>query len=403
MRRVFLIGLALAWAVVASAQEATKAEQSKGAEQSIAELSARLEKSEKRIATFQEIRKYVNLTAFFQAQYDWIDDREGLSNTGTSTFHIRRARMNLAGTLYQGEKGAKIDYRFLFDLARLPKNNPLLEAWVRYQPFKEFGVQMGQLMNPFSYEAATASAKYEFIDYSYVVRALAKLSTDDLTGYSTSGRDCGVQFFGGFIHRKGYSIINYNLAILNGNGVNLKDDNKSKDIVGRLTIKPIKELSASLYYQRGEANLSHFSEEKLAEYGWRGNAEYVKFHRLGGGFAYKSNNIFLRGEYIAGLTGNLVSEGAYLQGVRYFSLPKNAGRIWVGGMVDYLCLNCGDYIHRNTKESVVDMRYTLSAGYWPIKYFRLQVAYSLEQKINDTFKNNRPFGNSVKFMATVLL
>ncbi|MBO7221364.1 MAG: hypothetical protein J6V21_09335 [Alistipes sp.] len=402
MKRFLLIVVTLILAFTASAQETAQSEQSKSTEQSIAELSTRLEKSEKRIAAFQEIRKYAHLTAFFQAQYDWLDDRKGNANTGTSTFHIRRARMNLAGTLYSGEKGAKIDYRFLFDVVRIPQN-PLIEAWVRYQPFKELGVQLGQFMNPFSYEAATTSAKYEFIDFSYVVRNLVKLGSEDLTGYTSSGRDTGIQLFGGFIHRNGYSIINYNLAILNGNGINLKDDNKSKDIVGRLTIKPIKELNMAIYYQRGEANLSGFDAEKYADYNWKGNAEYVKTHRWGGGFAYTSDKIFLRGEYIVGLTGNLVSEGAFLQGVRYFSLPKNAGRVWVGGMVDYFRRDCGDYTHRNNKDANVDMRYTLCAGYWPIKYLRLQLAYSLEHRVNYTFPNNRPFGNGVKFMATVLL
>ncbi len=399
MKRFLVVVAALVLALAASAQS-EQSEQNKKSEQSIAELSTRLEKSEKRIAAFQEIRKYAHLSAFFQAQYDWLDDRDGHSATGTSTFHIRRARMNLAGTLYSGEKGAKIDYRFLFDVVRIPKN-PLIEAWVRYQPFKEFGVQMGQFIPPLTFESSQSSSKYEFIDFSYAVRALARVGGEDLMGYSSSGRDIGMQLFGGFVHRNGYSIINYNVAVINGNGINTKDDNKSKDIIGRLTIKPIKELSLALYYQRGEANLSKL--ENYAEYNWKGNAEYVKTHRWGGGVAYRSDKVFFRSEYIAGLTGSLASEGAYIQGGHYFSLPKNAGRMWVGGMVDYFCRNCFDYMQRDTKNAAIDMRYTLSVGYLPIKFLRLQMAYSLEQRVNHTFANNRPFGNGVKFMATVLL
>lgn len=400
MRRFLVLATALVLTLAASAQEAAQSVQSKDTEQSIAELSTRLEKSEKRIAAFQEVRKYAHLSAFFQAQYDWLDDRDGHAMTGTSSFHIRRARMILTGNLYEGAKGAKIDYRFLFDLVRFPKN-PLIEAWIRYQPFKELGVQMGQFIPPLTFEAAQSSARYEFIDFSYVVRAMARVGSEDLTGYSSSGRDTGLQLFGGFLHRNGYSIINYNVAVINGNGINTKDDNKSKDIIGRLTIKPIKELSVALYYQRGEANLSKM--ENYAEYGWKGNAEYVKTHRWGGGLAYYSDRVFARGEYIGGLTGNLASEGAYIQGGYYFPLPKNAGRIWAGGMVDYFCRNCFDYIQRDTKNAAIDMRYTLAVGYNPIKFIRLQVAYSLEQRINRTFSNNRPFGNGVKFMTTVLL
>ena len=399
MRRFLVLATALVLTLATSAQEAAQSVQSKDTEQSIAELSTRLEKSEKRIAAFQEVRKYAHLSAFFQAQYDWLDDRDGHAMTGTSSFHIRRARMILTGNLYEGAKGAKIDYRFLFDLVRFPKN-PLIEAWIRYQPFKELGVQMGQFIPPLTFEAAQSSARYEFIDFSYVVRAMARVGSEDLTGYSSSGRDTGLQLFGGFLHRNGYSIINYNVAVINGNGINTKDDNKSKDIIGRLTIKPIKELSVALYYQRGEANLSKM--ENYAEYGWKGNAEYVKTHRWGGGLAYYSDRAFARGEYIGGLTGNLASEGAYIQGGYFFHLPKNAGKIWAGGMVDYFCRNLFDYTHRNTAEAKIDTRYSLCVGYKPIKYFHLQLAYSLNQRIHYTFDNNRHFGNSIKLMATAM-
>ena len=59
---------------------------------------------------------------------------------------------------------------------------------------------------------------------------LAKMGANDVTGYDVTARDIGFQFFGGFIHREGYSVINYNVGLLNGSGINTKDDNKSKDI-----------------------------------------------------------------------------------------------------------------------------------------------------------------------------
>ncbi len=364
-------------------------------------VKVRLTKVEKRAAALEKLRQYVKLSAFMQGEYDWVDSDNADDKTGTSSFYLRRVRFTFAGDLYRGKKGAKLDYRVYFDLCRIPKN-PILDMWIRYQPVKEFGVQFGQFKNPLTFEASISPAKYDFIDFSYAVRNLAKMGADDVTGYNMTARDAGFQLFGGFLHRDGYSIINYNVGVLNGNGINTKDDNKSKDIFGRLTIKTSKDFALAAYYQWGEANLTPIKESNptmYAEYGWNGNAEYVKTHRWGGGFSYDGEKGFARGEYIAGLTGSLASEGLYVEGGYRHHLPKNAGVFWAGGMVDYYCRNTFDYIHRDTKNAAVNMRYSVCLGYEPVKYFRLQLAYSLKQNIN-TGAMIRPFENSLKLMAT---
>ncbi len=397
MRKFLLTAAVLVCSFAASAQETTKSTQS---EQNTTELSTRLEKQEKRLAVLEKVRQYVKLSAFMQAQYDWLSDNEGNEKTGTSSFYLRRVRFTLAGDLYRGKKGAKLDYRVYFDLCRLPSKNPILDMWIRFQPIKEFGIQLGQYKNPVTFEASISPSKYDFIDFSYVVSNLAKMGANDLTGLNETARDIGFQFFGGFIHRDGYSVINYNIGLLNGSGINTKDNNKSKDIYGKLTIKPSKDLAMAAYYQWGEANLSSFTAEKYAEYGWTGSAEYVPMHRWGIGLNYDGKHAFARSEYIGGLTGSLPSEGLYAEAGYRHHLPKNAGMLWAGGMVDYFCRNCFDYIHRDTKNAMIDMRYSLCLGYSPIKYFRMQLAYSLEHKINQTFGNGSKFGNGVKLMLT---
>jgi len=364
-------------------------------------VEARLAKTEKRTAKLEKLKQYVTLSGFIQGEYDWIDNGTNGNTTTTSSFYIRRLRFTVAGDLYKGKAG-KLDYRVYIDLARIknPNPNPILDMWVRYQPVKEFGVQFGQFKNPITFEASISPAKYDFIDYSYAVCNLAKMGSNDVAGLNATARDMGFQLFGGFIHREGYSILNYNVGVLNGNGINAKDNNKSKDIFARLTVKPTKDFALAAYYQWGEANLSHFSAEKYAEYGWTGSSEYVSTHRWGGGFSYDGKKAFARGEYIGGLTGALASEGAYIEGGKRFNLPKNSGMLWAGAMVDYFCRNTFDYIHRDTKNAAIDMRYSVCVGYTPFKYLRVQLAYSLEQRINKTLSNNRHFGNGVKLMVT---
>jgi hypothetical protein len=229
------------------------------------------------------------------------------------------------------------------------------------------------------------------------------MGSNDVCGLNVTARDAGVMLLGGFIHRDSYSILNYHVGVLNGNGLNEKDNNKSKDIFARITVKPSKDLALAAYYQWGEANLLHMLNDKpnlYADYRWNGSAEYVTTHRWGGGFNYDGKKAFARGEYIAGLTGAMPSEGLYVEAGKRFNLKENRGMFWAGGMVDYFCRNCFDYIHRDTKNAAIEMRYSVCLGYTPVKYFRVQLAYSLEQRINHTFNTNRHFGNGVKLMVT---
>ncbi len=397
MRKFISLVFALIVGVGATVSAQTSVE--KGGADSVKVAPTKLEK---RVARLEKIRQYVKLSGFIQGEYDWLDDREGSQSTGTSSFYIRRLRFTVSGDLYRGKRGAKIDYRVYFDLARikLPNPNPILDMWFRYQPVKEFGVQFGQFKNPLTFEASISPSQYDFIDFSYAVSNLAKMGSDDVAGLNVTARDLGFQLFGGFIHRDGYSILNYNIGVVNGSGINVKDNNKSKDIFARLTVKPMKDFALTAYYQWGEANLSGFSAEKYAEYGWTGSAEYVTMHRWGGGFNYDSKKGFARGEYIAGLTGALPSEGLYIEGGKRFNLPKRGGMLWAGAMVDYFCRNCFDYVKRDTANAIIDMRYSVCVGYTPFKYMRVQLAYSLEHRINHAFANNRPFGNGVKLMVT---
>ena len=394
MKRFYILVLvALFVGATVSAQEVIKKEAEKES------TEARLEKLEKHAAKQEKLRQYFNVSGFIQGMYEW-HDADAAQTTDISSFSVRRARLTLSGDLYKGKAGV-LDYRFYFDIARVPKN-PILDMWIRYQPCKEFGIQLGQYKNPVTFEASISPSKYDFIDFSYAVQNLAKMGKNDVAGLDVTARDIGFQFLGGFIHRDGYSIINYNIGVLNGSGINTKDNNKSKDIYGKLTIKTSKDFALSGYYQWGEANLSSFTADKYAEYGWNGSAEYVPMHRWGIGFNYDAKRGFARAEYLGGLTAQLASEGAYAEAGYRFHLPKNAGMLWAGGMVDYFCRNCFDYIERDTKNAAIDMRYSICVGYTPIKYLRMQLSYSLEHRVNYDFDNGRKFGNGIKLLVTAL-
>ena len=332
-------------------------------------LKQRISKLEKQSISWDKVKQHLKISGYLQTLYTW---EYADKYTENSSFRIRRARLSFAGKIAESEKAGTADYRLQVDFAENPK---IVDAWIRYRPFSQLGIQVGQFKIPLSIENSEyAPLKLEFIDYSLVVQRLVKMSSNDVTGISSVGRDCGAQLYGGFVKRENYSIINYNLAILNGCGINQKkDNNTSKDFVGRVMINPIKDLTIAGYYQYGEGD---FIEQK-----------FVDYQRYGGGVAYNGRHAFVRSEYIRGNTGSLLSEGGYASAGWKFHTPK-AGFGSVGIRFDYFDEN----IHTSTCE----FNYTLGIAYQPWQYMRLQLNYTIKQYPH----SNQPLAHSLMAMVS---
>lgn len=367
--------IAILFALFAISSASAQSEQSQ-----IDSLQQRITKLEKRAVTWDKVKQYFKISGFIQALYNW-DYTDG--STDNSSFRLRRARLSIAGKIVDSERAGKADYRLQVDFADTPQ---IVDLWVRYQPLNELGLQIGQFKIPLSIENSEYNPlKLEFIDYSLVVQRLVRMSSNDIMGISSAGRDCGLQLYGGFIKKDGYNTINYNLAVFNGCGINKKkDNNTSKDFVGRVMINPIKDLTLAGYYQYGEGNLEGYSN--YADFGWTGNPKFVKYHRYGGGVAYNGKHAFARGEYIQGKTGALLSEGAYASAGWKFYTAK-AGYGSVGVRFDYFDSN----IHNRQRE----FNYTIGAAYQPWRYMRVQLNYTLKQYQH----YNQPLAHSLAVMV----
>ena len=301
--------------------------------------------------TWDEVKQHFNISGYLQAAYNLTVADADIEN---STFRIRRARLSFSGDIFESEKIGKLDYRLQVDFASSPQ---IVDAWVRYRPFNQIGVQVGQFKVPLSIENSEyAPLQLEFIDYSLVVQRLVRMSANDVTGISSTGRDCGAQLYGGFFKRASGNLLNYNIAVFNGNGINKNDNNHSKDVVGRVMVKPLRELSIAGYYQYGEGSL--------------GEQHYLSYQRYGGGAAYEGRHAFARAEYIAGVTGSLYSEGAYAAAGWKFHTAK-AGYGSIGLRFDYF--------DEDRYTATREFNYTLGISYQPWRYLRLQLEYAMKQ------------------------
>ena len=160
------------------------------------------------------------ISGYLQTGYEWSDN--------SSSFFIKRVRLSLSGNI-----APKLDYRVQIEFAS-PK---IVDAYLCYRPFDELNLQLGEYKLPFSIENTEyVPLRYEFIEYPL---SLCKLmGFNDLCGLSATGATWERSFSADFFRRDGYSILNYNIGVFNGEGLNVRDKNKSKDVVARLTLKP---------------------------------------------------------------------------------------------------------------------------------------------------------------------
>lgn len=300
--------------------------------------------------------KYITPSGYFQTGFSTDD---ALNNT----FYIRRARISLAGTFYQGQAG-KLEYKVQAELAGSPK---LVDYFFKYTICDEFGIQLGQFKSPLSVENSEyAPLKLEMIDYSLLVQRFVRMSTADLSGISSTGREMGLQFYGNlFKMNDGHHLFRYNVAVFNGNGINRSDDDQRKDFVARLMFFPIRDLSLSGYYLRSLGPVP----EVAPQYN---DYDYFIFDRYGGGIAYDSKFAWFRSEYMAGHTFGWRSHAAYAS-----AGAKIKGKIGIGLRYDYFKENSrlpGGFFDHSQQH--------ITAGFsWYIHpRFRLQLNYTLKKE-----------------------
>lgn len=319
-------------------------------------LEQRVQSLEKKVAAQEKLTdklsKYVHANGYIQAGYEYND-------AGKSSFFLKRARVTLSGDVYKGSAGA-VDYKVQMELSGSVK---ILDMYARYMPVKEFGLKAGQFKSPFTIENSEyAPTALEFVNYALMTQRFARMSDREMTGISASGRDLGMEFLGSALHRDGFSILNYELAVFNGYKINSTDDNKSKDIVGRLIVKPFKEFSIAGYAQYGEGNYPVFNDEtqKLV---YEDDYKYHHMYRYGAGLAYKSDESFVRAEAAVGKISTRVSRGAYIAAGQEFI--KN----WLfAGRVDYFDENV-------SSKKIFELNYTAALTYKPIKNLSVALNY----------------------------
>lgn len=291
--------------------------------------------------------KHLKLSGYIQGGFEWNE-----ASDPETSFYLRRARVSLTGTAAK----EKIDYRLQVDMAGSPK---ICDLYFRYKPLNQLNIQLGQYKLPFSLENELyGPTKFEFIEYSYLTTYLVR-NNKAFDGISATGRDMGVQLYGSFLARDGYSIINYNVGVFNGSGINAKDNNSSKDFIARLIVKPIKGLSISGSYMYSETAF--------------GSKEYMKAPRWSVGAIYDVRHWIARAEFAQADFGGNKTNAFYALAGYHFEKPWSVVARYEFIRDDFNTLN--------------EDRVTIGGVYKPFKFLRLQLnyAYTMNARIEKNF------------------
>ena len=293
---LFLTLLLIGIIPITSALASEKQDETKTVEQTVKQVDVQsidttvddLDKSKKAKSWKSKLPKF---SGYLQAGYLW--DK----SSDVSTFKVNRLRLILTGDISK-----TFDYKLQaegFSNSVDGKNKALVsvqDAFIRAKFHPSLYVQVGQFPISLSIENFDISpATLEFVNFSSIVNKM--VCRNAVTGFTHYGRDAGVMLSGSFLPKDGYSLISYNLNLFNGSQLNQTDNNKSKDIVGRLTVQPHKNfrVSGSMNwgeYYKPQPNIDGVPEADVVNYG-----RYVSMTRYVVGAFYQADRLTVRGEF----------------------------------------------------------------------------------------------------------
>ena len=175
----------------------------------------------------------IKFSGYGMLQYQ-AEDKEGGEH---NEFNLRLMRMILDGKI------GEFDYR-----AQIQGTNvkgpgeptvQLVDLYTEWVKHKEFRVKVGQFKRAFTFENPTNPITQGWYAYALAINSLSGFGAR--TGEKSSGgRDIGLQVQGDLLpNANGRRLLHYQVGVYNGEGINQKDKDQRKDIIGGLWVMPI--------------------------------------------------------------------------------------------------------------------------------------------------------------------
>ena len=174
-----------------------------------------------------------SLTVFgyIQPQYNTY-----FTDQGENTFNFKRARIGV-----HGRANRSFSYYVMLETSAFIGGGDayLLDAFVTYDKHEWAKVSLGSFKQPFGREVTTACHSLTTIERSIVADQLV-----------APQRDMGLMLLGGSSKTK----FQYALALMNGRGLGVNDNNKKKDVIGRASYQLLDFVNVGASFRYGYPN-----------------------------------------------------------------------------------------------------------------------------------------------------
>lgn len=231
------------------------------------------------------------LSGYAIGQYQYSSKDEAESNT----FSLRMVRLSLDGRILN-DFAYKIQGQINGNTSTLGESPRVVDVFIEWQKYKSVMVKVGQFKRPFTFENPMNPIDQGFMSYAQNVTNLAGFN--DRTGeHASNGRDIGIQLQGDlFKTKKGRALLHYQIGVFNGQGINTKDVDNQKDIIGGFWVMPIPGMRIGAfgwtgsYARKDDSGIKSLSKRRYAISGeyvindWTFRSEYI--HSTG--FAFKN-------------------------------------------------------------------------------------------------------------------
>ena len=249
------------------------------------------------IISYAQGQKWINnvkLSGFGIVQYQY----NGMHNSKTSksnSFNLRLGRVSLDGRILD-DWYWKAQLQVNGNTSTLGASPRVVDLFAEWQKYDYFRVKLGQFKNPFTFDNPIHPIDQGFMSVAQSVLKLASFS-DRAGAHPSNGRDIGIQVQGDFLkNNAGRNLVHYQVGVFNGQGINTKDVDQQKNIIGGVWVMPVNGLRlgwfgwTGSYARKGtwtdNAGIPQSGVRKLQQRRYAFSAEY------------KANDWTLRSEYI---------------------------------------------------------------------------------------------------------
>ena len=276
----------------------------------------------------QEAPKWINnvkLSGFGIVQYQY----NGMHNNKSNTFNLRLGRVSLDGRILN-DWYWKAQLQFNGNTSTLGASPRVVDLFIEWQKYDFFRVKAGQFKNPFTFDNPIHPIDQGFMSVAQSVQKLASFS-DRAGAHPSNGRDIGVQIQGDFLkNNAGRNLVHYQVGVFDGQGINVRDVDQQKNIIGGVWVMPIEGMRLGCFGWTGSyarkgtwtdaAGTTHSGVRSLQQRRYAFSAEYkVKDWTVRSEYVHSTGNAFAKAlsntDASAATDCNLSADGDKAQGV----------------------------------------------------------------------------------------